>query len=161
MRRPQAFATLQRSTARSSVVANKADLPAAWDAPAIPGAVRVSCVDGTGVNALTGSIARILAGERDGDRQPACAAGGQGRDGVSQPGREPVVLTNARHIQLLEEARAALDEATNLLAADPGVPEEIVLSEIQRAREALEQVTGKRTTDDLLHEIFSTFCVGK
>ena len=143
------------------VVANKADLPAAWDAPAIPGAVRVSCVDGTGVNALTGSIARILAGERDGDRQPACAGGGQGRDGVSQPGREPVVLTNARHIQLLEEARAALDEATNLLAADPGVPEEIVLSEIQRAREALEQVTGKRTTDDLLHEIFSTFCVGK
>jgi tRNA modification GTPase len=144
------------------VVANKADLPAAWDVEAIGGAVRVSCVDGSGVDALSRLIARTLAGEPGGAKAAAGGgAGGAEGEGVAWRAPEPVVLTNARHVRLVEEARRALGDAATLLANDPAAPEEIVLSEIQRAREALEQVTGKRTTDDLLREIFSTFCVGK
>jgi len=42
-----------------------------------------------------------------------------------------------------------------------GATEELVLAELTDAREALEALTGKRTSDDLLRHIFSTFCVGK
>ena len=45
----------------------------------------------------------------------------------------------------------------------PGGPvaEEFVLTDLQDARAALEEVTGKRTSDDLLRHIFSRFCIGK
>ena len=38
--------------------------------------------------------------------------------------------------------------------------EEFVLADFQDARAALEEVTGQRTTDDLLAHIFSRFCIG-
>jgi tRNA U34 5-carboxymethylaminomethyl modifying GTPase MnmE/TrmE len=41
------------------------------------------------------------------------------------------------------------------------VPEEFVLTDLQDARAALEEVTGKRTSEDLLRHIFGRFCVGK
>jgi tRNA U34 5-carboxymethylaminomethyl modifying GTPase MnmE/TrmE len=41
------------------------------------------------------------------------------------------------------------------------MPEEFVLADLQSAREALEEVTGKRTADDVLIHIFSRFCIGK
>ena len=41
------------------------------------------------------------------------------------------------------------------------MPEEFVLTDLQDARAALEEVTGKRTSDDLLRHIFSRFCIGK
>jgi tRNA U34 5-carboxymethylaminomethyl modifying GTPase MnmE/TrmE len=41
------------------------------------------------------------------------------------------------------------------------VPEEFVLTDLQDARAALEEVTGKRTSEDLLRHIFSRFCIGK
>jgi tRNA U34 5-carboxymethylaminomethyl modifying GTPase MnmE/TrmE len=36
-----------------------------------------------------------------------------------------------------------------------------VLVDLSRAREALEEVTGKRAPDDLLVHIFTRFCIGK
>lgn len=98
-------------------------------------------------------------------RMPSLQRGLPGASGAAAvrggEARESVLVTNARHAQLLEEARSALGAALDLLDSHAGVPEEIVLSEVQRARGALEQVTGARTTDDLLREIFATFCVGK
>ncbi len=149
------------------VVKNKADLRAAWDPDRIPGAISVSCEDGRGVDDLIRSIARILLGEegvRAGDEgvrgETSTSSASMGGAGV--PGlREGAMVTNARHVALLEEAASALADGLALFDSDPGTPEEIVLSDVQRAREALEQVTGKRTTDDLLQEIFSSFCIGK
>jgi tRNA modification GTPase len=45
----------------------------------------------------------------------------------------------------------------------PGGPvaEEFVLTDLHEARGALEEVTGKRTSEDLLRHIFSRFCIGK
>jgi tRNA modification GTPase len=40
-------------------------------------------------------------------------------------------------------------------------PEELVLADLRTASDFLQEVTGKRTTEDLLDAIFSTFCVGK
>jgi tRNA U34 5-carboxymethylaminomethyl modifying GTPase MnmE/TrmE len=36
-----------------------------------------------------------------------------------------------------------------------------VLADLQDARAALEEVTGKRTADDVLAHIFERFCIGK
>jgi tRNA U34 5-carboxymethylaminomethyl modifying GTPase MnmE/TrmE len=41
------------------------------------------------------------------------------------------------------------------------MPEEFVLADLQEARAAFEEITGKRAPDDLLIHIFSNFCVGK
>ena len=129
------------------VVRNKADLAAAaWEAAsdaATPAAIPLSAYSGVGVSDLIRSINREL-----------------GWAGAS----ESPVLSNTRHIELLGRVHDALrDSETLLAAADAGdvVPEEVVLADLQRARAALEEVTGKRTTDELLGEVFSKFCIGK
>ena len=143
------------------VVRNKSDLPAAWSAfpgpcscqqgtaaadlgvPDACSPMPVSGIDGNGLNDLIRSINKELGW-----------AGGS----------EPPALSNPRHIQLLGRVAEALGSATDLLAqasAGDQVPEEVLLADLQRARDALEEVTGRRTTDELLGEIFSKFCVGK
>jgi tRNA U34 5-carboxymethylaminomethyl modifying GTPase MnmE/TrmE len=42
-----------------------------------------------------------------------------------------------------------------------GLSEEFVLADLQDARSALEEVTGRRTPEDVLAHIFERFCVGK
>jgi tRNA modification GTPase len=76
--------------------------------------------------------------------------------------RESPAVSNIRHIELLERAMRALERASEAVA-EPGeaLPEEFVLDELREAREALEEICGQRSSDDLLHEIFSRFCVGK
>ena len=75
---------------------------------------------------------------------------------------DTAAVTNVRHGELLERARAAMRRAVEAVEAPGGpVAEEFVLTDLQDARAALEEVTGKRTSDDLLRHIFSRFCIGK
>ena len=73
--------------------------------------------------------------------------------------RDAPAIGNIRHLRLVGDARAALANAREALAA--GATEELVLTEITSARHALEEITGQRTPEDLLIHIFSRFCVGK
>ena len=41
------------------------------------------------------------------------------------------------------------------------VPEEFVLADLNEARGICEEITGKRTSEDVLAAIFSRFCIGK
>ena len=68
-------------------------------------------------------------------------------------------MTNVRHADLLSRARAVLDRARS--AAGTATPEEFVAADVAEARALLEHVTGARTADDVLHAIFSRFCIGK
>src|SRR5262249_18533505 len=71
-------------------------------------------------------------------------------------------ITNIRHIALLERAKAALDRARAAALTDGhSLSEEFVLADLQDARSALEEITGKRTPDDVLEHIFARFCIGK
>ena len=71
-------------------------------------------------------------------------------------------MTNVRHAALLDRAHTSMRRAADALEAPGGpVAEEFVLTDLQDARAALEEVTGKRTSDDLLRHIFSRFCIGK
>jgi tRNA modification GTPase len=79
--------------------------------------------------------------------------------GAGAADRDTPAIGNIRHLHLVGEARAALGRARESLAA--GATEELVLTEITSARYALEEITGQRAPEDLLHHIFSRFCVGK
>jgi tRNA modification GTPase len=73
--------------------------------------------------------------------------------------RDPPCISNARHLALLDEARRSVDRAAEALAS--GATEELILVDLGAARRALEEITGRRSPDDLLAHIFSRFCVGK
>ena len=60
---------------------------------------------------------------------------------------------------LLERARESLTRAVAALASE--VSEEFPLLDLQEAGAALQEITGRKTTDDLLRHIFSRFCIGK
>ena len=89
---------------------------------------------------------------------------------VAEPLRDAPMVTNVRHETLLRQAREALARAIeNLEQAGPSTTlgtgesasEELVLADLADARRAFEEVTGKRTTEDVLRRIFERFCVGK
>jgi len=127
------------------IVAAKNDLPAAWETAAIDWPVsNVSSKTGVGLAGLRAAIRTALDGS-----DPAVA-------------RDTAAVTNVRHAALLDRARAALRRAIDAVEAPGGpVAEEFVLTDLEDARAALEEVTGKRASEDLLHHIFSRFCIGK
>jgi len=73
-------------------------------------------------------------------------------------GREEApVLTRARHRRLVEEAVAALGRAVPALSAGP----ELAAEDVRVAGAAIGRLTGRIDVEDLLDEIFSSFCIGK
>jgi tRNA modification GTPase len=73
---------------------------------------------------------------------------------------EGVFTARTRHIEALKNVETHLTLAPALLAQDPP-PLDIVAEECRLAQQALSQITGELTADDLLGEIFSRFCIGK
>ena len=64
-----------------------------------------------------------------------------------------------RHIGLLATAETSLRRAAAAAAA--GATEELLLADLEEARRALEEITGKRTPDAVIERIFEQFCIGK
>lgn len=73
--------------------------------------------------------------------------------------REDTFMARRRHLQALEITQVAVERAEQQLRIfNAG---ELMAEELRLAQDALGQITGKFTSDDLLGEIFSSFCVGK
>jgi tRNA modification GTPase len=72
---------------------------------------------------------------------------------------EEVLLTNVRHKELIEKAAGSLKEAAQ--AYQTGLPLDCITIDLLNAAEYLGQITGESVSEDVLHEIFSRFCVGK
>ena len=141
------------------IVVNKGDLPAAWtiaDLEARLGAsaagarragdrraiVQTAAVTGEGLAELRARLVGLLEG--------------------AEPSRGGPAVTNIRLVELLRRARASLGQAITGLDGPTGaMPEEFVLADLQQARGAIEEITGKRSTEDLLRHIFERFCIGK
>ena len=64
-----------------------------------------------------------------------------------------------RHVAALERASAALDRAQAQLVQSRAL--ELAAEELRGAQLALSEITGEVTSDDLLGEIFGSFCIGK
>ncbi len=72
---------------------------------------------------------------------------------------ESTFIARRRHLQALKETRQAIERGeTQLLQFNAG---ELLAEELKVAQDALGRITGKFTPDDLLGEIFSSFCIGK
>ena len=77
-----------------------------------------------------------------------------------QAASEGVFLARARHVDALQRARSHLGQAdAHARAGDTAL--ELVAEELRAAHDALGEITGAFTADDLLGAIFSRFCIGK
>jgi len=122
------------------IVRNKSDLPEfAASCLGEPQAINVSARTGEGLATLRSSILASLSnnGIEDGS----------------------LLITNARHYDLLRSAQRELDDARAALRDRHS--EELVLAPLHNALRFLGQITGETTTEDILSEIFATFCIGK
>lgn len=124
------------------LVLNKIDLPRRFAPPPdleTP-AVEVCCLSGAGIEALKEAIVKLVwEGELRPDMMPA--------------------MINSRHQDALRRARGALLETVASLRADRTL--ELVAMDLRAALNAIGEIVGKTTTDDLLEAIFSQFCIGK
>lgn len=72
---------------------------------------------------------------------------------------EGAFVARERHLIALRAARELIASAEQCLV--DGVPFELAAEDLRLAQNELGRITGQITSDDLLGEIFSTFCVGK
>jgi tRNA modification GTPase len=71
----------------------------------------------------------------------------------------PMVLTNLRHKAALIRAESALIRARKAL--NQALPSEIVAVDLQEVKDALEDIVGIVSSDEVLERIFTNFCIGK
>lgn len=132
----------QTANARRLVVMNKSDLPS-FDASSCCAedlrAINVSARTGEGLATLRNAILASL--------------DGNGLEDGS------LLITNARHHDLLCSTQRELEAARIALLARHS--EELVLVPLHNALRLLGQITGETTTEDILSQIFATFCIGK
>ncbi len=137
-------ALINRAVNRKHVVAiNKADLPLCVSASSLGAEVRsieVSAQSGRGLDGLRTAIRSQLIGS--------------GGDAA-----ESVMITNVRHQIALERAELSLRQAGMSIAE--GMAAEVVALDVRGAADALGEITGAITTDEILAQVFSQFCIGK
>lgn len=68
-------------------------------------------------------------------------------------------VSNSRHISLLKQARQTIQDAID--AAESGVPMDMVQIDLTRTWEILGEIIGETTSDELIDQLFSQFCLGK
>ncbi len=131
---PSGFeSALPAGVARIRVV-NKIDLVDM--APArTAGEVRLSAKTGEGLDLLQAALLAAAGWERSG---------------------ETLFLARERHLRALGRARTQL-----AAAAEQGDRWELFAEDLRLAQQALSEITGEVTTEDLLGQIFSRFCIGK
>ncbi len=123
------------------VVCNKSDQPRRLTLPAeIAHGVDVSCTTGAGLEALK-------------DKIQALVWAGASQGGMLQ------AMINSRHQDALRRAREATVCAVEGFRA--GLTLELIAIDLHVAVNAIGEVVGKTTTEDLLDSIFSQFCLGK
>jgi tRNA modification GTPase len=124
------------------VVRNKVDLPQCLELPrSLSGAtVDVCCVTGQGIETLKDAIRNL-------------AWSGEIKAEMLE------VMINSRHQDALNRARSAASRTIEALRAEETL--ELVAVDLHIAVNAVGEIVGKTTTEDLLDAIFSQFCIGK
>lgn len=120
-------------------VMNKIDLlsrPAAFEGGRDAGTVWLSARTGDGVDLLRGALLEAV--------------------GWHSGSGEGLFMARERHLQALQLAKTHLERATHEIANL-----ELFAEELRLVQQALSSITGQFTSDDLLGEIFSRFCIGK
>ena len=105
-----------------------------------------------------GAVAEIALSAKRGDGLDALHAFLKQHAGVSDLA-EGSFSARRRHLVAIDKAEQALNRATNtMLESRAG---ELVAADLLYAQRMLGEITGEVSADDLLGEIFSSFCIGK
>ncbi|MQW23068.1 MULTISPECIES: tRNA uridine-5-carboxymethylaminomethyl(34) synthesis GTPase MnmE [unclassified Lactococcus] len=123
------------------VLLNKTDLPEKIELDKLPADfIRISALKNENLDAVEEKINAIFfAGEIE--------------------AKDATVLSNARHVGLVEKALSALTEANEGLAA--GLPVDLIQVDVTRCWQILGEITGDAAPDELITQLFSQFCLGK
>jgi tRNA modification GTPase len=139
------FVLAEVADVRHIVALNKSDLPTfsttifAPREPNCAAVVAVSAKNETGLDSLRAAILKPFAN--------------------GKAHSEGLLITNARHHELLGRSIAAIASSERLLREHTS--EEIILVGLHNALRYLGEITGETTTEEILGQIFSTFCIGK
>jgi len=130
---------------RAVVVLNKIDLPARVNGEALEAGsvglrrVRISALKGEGLEELRKAIREVITAGID----------------TTDLGVAP----SLRHKEALDRASAHFEKSVSNLRE--GLPFEIIAADLQEGLEALGEIVGETTHEDVLDRIFSQFCIGK
>lgn len=144
---PEDLDILPQVRDKKTVVAiNKNDLPQRIsikdlqsqipDAPLIS----ISALNGSGIERLKEAICTVVL------------------DGKLESSAE-IILSNLRHKRALEVSREALSQASE--GFERNLSPEFIVLDLQRALEALGEIVGESTSEEILDRIFNQFCIGK
>ena len=122
-------------------VLNKIDQPGhpSWQNES-PDSIRVSALTGEGLGELVQAVKEHAGIREETDRHSA-------------------IVTRARHFEALERASASLEHSATAL--EDNMPTEIIAGEMQLTLEAIGDIVGVTTSEDVLDQIFGEFCIGK
>lgn len=132
--------------AKRIIILNKTDLPMQLDTDELfnlvpeDQVIRTSATEGVGLDDLKEKISKLFFG------------------GIER-NQNSVIVTNARHIGLLNQAEEALDSV--LQGLKDGMPVDLVQIDMTRCWEFLGEITGDSYQDELLDQLFGQFCLGK
>ncbi|MCX5839445.1 MAG: tRNA uridine-5-carboxymethylaminomethyl(34) synthesis GTPase MnmE, partial [Deltaproteobacteria bacterium] len=140
---------LAKMTAKPMLpVLNKSDLPQRLAEESLkgllpegtPSAVRISAKYGDGIDRLTAALRDLV---------------------LATPAEEApeAMIAHLHHKTALEKAVAGLVRARDGLTG--GLPAEFVALEVREALDALGEITGRTTPEEVLDRIFANFCIGK
>lgn len=122
---------------RILIIANKIDIA---DKVSFENDVKISALTGEGIESLFLKMKEKAVGSKSYSEKTA-------------------VVSNARHFYALERASASLENAKKSI--ENKMTGEFIAVDLRNAESSLGEIIGKVTTDDILNNIFSKFCIGK
>ena len=133
------LAAINASNAKKIAVFNKTDLVSADNITVenFDARVNISAKTGDGIEELEKAIASLFP--------------------MGSEGEASVMLSNVRQYECLIAAQSELTHALDNI----GITPDALLSDIERAVEALGEMTGRTVSEEIIDNIFSRFCVGK
>ena len=128
----------QKNNSQLLLVANKSDKSDAIHKTLYPESLSISALQGIGIKELEQKLLDMIHYTENANE---------------------TILTNIRHVEALQKTSDALERV--LYGIDNPVTSDFLAMDIKQALHYLGEITGAISTDDLLENIFSKFCIGK
>lgn len=128
----------QKNNSQLLLVANKSDKSDAIHKTIYPESLSISALQGIGIKELEQKLLDMIHYTENANE---------------------TILTNIRHVEALQKTSDALERV--LYGIDNPVTSDFLAMDIKQALHYLGEITGAISTDDLLENIFSKFCIGK
>lgn len=120
-------------------IGNKVDIAQNQPDPVQSDWLHISAQTGMGIDALRQSLLQLVGWQ-------------------AMP--EGTFIARQRHVQALEQVHTHILQAQQLMQ-HPDLPLDLLAEELRLAQNSLNTITGEFTSEDLLGEIFNSFCIGK